>query len=98
MTATEHQSSYLWTKHFPKYLYAVLAFLSQKGSGAEVSEIKERFKSEISNPVINDILTGLDIQNFIVKKDMKDRRRKLVVLTKKGEDLIQNLERLSEIM
>lgn len=98
MASAENQNSYLWTKHFPKLLYAVLAFLFKKENQAQVGEIKERFKNEISNPVINNILMGLELKRFIIKQDMKDRRRKLVILTEDGQNLMRKLEELAELM
>lgn len=98
MTTTEKPESLLCRKHFPKNLYEVLAFLSKTGNEAQVSEIKDHFKDKISNPVINDILIGLDIKNYITKKDMKDRRRKLVILTKNGQTFFQTLENLFILM
>jgi len=98
MAAADQQKTFLKKKYFPKHLYAVLSFLSKRANQVYVGEIKERFKNEISNPVINGILMGLELKNFIIKEDMKDRRKKAVVLTDEGQDLVKTLAELSRLM
>ena len=91
--------SLLKTKHFPKNLFEILSFLSDKGREAQVSEIMEKFKNSISKPVVNDIIMGLWIRNFIQKEEIsKDRRRKRIILTDEGVNLKQKLEELAQIM
>jgi len=97
MADFEKQNSYLWTKHFPEKLYNILSYLSSTNQ-SQINEIKEYFKDKISTPVINDIIMDLSMREFIQKSDGKDRRKKYVSLTPKGEMLKQKLDELSKIM
>ncbi|NVM52785.1 MAG: hypothetical protein HWN66_03710 [Candidatus Helarchaeota archaeon] len=99
MTELETKSSYIKTKHFPTKLYEILNFLSRRGKTAELSEIRDKFKNQISKPVIKDIIFDLAMQNFIqeITAD-KDRRKKIIQLTAEGDSLRQKLEELSKIM
>jgi len=86
-------------KHFPENLYRILSFLSQKGKEVELSDIREEFKREISKPVIKAILYDLSFRNFIKETtEKRDRRKKIIFLTENGQDLMQKLEKLAEIM
>lgn len=95
---SDTKNTYLWAKHFPEKLYHILAFLSRKGNEAQLSEIKEEFKEQISKPVINDIIFDLKMQEFVEEKPMKDRRKKLIKLTENGAMLKQKLAELADII
>ncbi|MFX1296335.1 MAG: hypothetical protein ACFFD2_15970 [Promethearchaeota archaeon] len=94
----EIKDSYLWRKHFPDKLYYILAYLSKKGKEAELSKIKEDFKDQMSNPVINDILFDLEVKKFVEAEKMNDKRKKKVKLTNNGRTLLQKLEELSDVL
>ena len=98
MPGSEAKRSYIWVKYFPTNLFSILDFLFRRGNEVLLSEIRERFKDDISNSVIKDTLRDLSMNNFVREVELKDRRRKKILLLKDGKRLLRKLKEVSKIM
>lgn len=86
--------SYFVKKYFPEKLYDVLLFLNSNGQKTELTQLKQKFKHQISKPLLHSILSDLERHNYIEVIQMKDRRKKIVSITDFGMILQKDLEQI----
>lgn len=92
-------SELLKEKFFPNILYKILFYLSKEKDNESkviVGKIKKNFENEISYPIINQTLNLMKTAKLIEKRKGKDRRKHIIELTKKGNDLLKILENFNE--
>ncbi|MCC7470009.1 MAG: MarR family transcriptional regulator [Bacteroidetes bacterium] len=71
--------------------WSVLGILSTYNDGCRFNTIAQELSVE--PPFVTELVTKLAKQKLIsIKDDIKDRRAKLIILSKKGEEIIQNTE------
>ena len=71
--------------------WSVLGILSSHSQGCRYNTIAQELAVE--PPFVTELVTKLARQKLItIKDDIKDRRAKLIILSKKGEEIIQNTE------